>query len=273
MDKTIKYRSLADKMVFNDSSIECKMESFKSEYNKLTDKEYSDVEREFQLQFLQFQMEEFNVYGSKVRYSKDIFDKKRMTNWQDLLESLIFKHMGTVGFVPVSSVMSQFITYCTSEQCNPNLKLETYEAIKFLQNNIKNVDVKIERLHSNSVDYNKRPLLFKLTDEDLSRISFNLPMVYHPLDWKLSSNNSNGVGGGYLHNKNEVISLKHSRVHFAGEGVKLSQDIINVVNELQRQTYSITPLNEAYEDHLNKYRKDLRTKYNMKKNIQGDPVK
>jgi len=206
------------------------------------------------LKELQENIETIVISNSNLYNIHNDMNQSLMTlnNHVDILNMIIIKNIRGNSSVPVASVFNQFIHYCVDRTMNPANRLTLEEAIEFLKYNASNVKFEIKEIYNYNT--NKTELAYNI--EGVSKVSFNLPMVIKPRTWKILYNDkSNAYLGGYLHNNNDIIRLKHDKVTLNNDIIEISDDLIGIINKIQCISYDTSSLVTSYNIHLQEFRK------------------
>ena len=131
------------------------------------------------------------------------------------------------------------------------------EAIDFLKNNAYKVPFKIKEINTYA---NKRQLVYII--DDVVKISFDLPMVCQPNKWyRLNNDKSNAYLGGYLHNINDIVKLRHDKTNLNNSAIEITDKYIEIINYIDSIPYNVSSITDTYALHLHYYRlmiKELR---------------
>ena len=203
---------------------------------------------------LQNSIEETIINNSNlyVTYKSDItYTLNHSDDHIEVLNTIIIKNVRGNGSIPLSSVFNQFIYYCTNTCKDPSLSMTIEESIEFLKDNLHNINLPIKEVYT----YGSKNKQLVYTIDNINKISFNLPMICKPNNWiKISNDNSNAYLGGYLHNKSDIVTLRHNRSIINNNIIQIDNTYIDIINELQHTSYDVSSIIISYEHHLNEYR-------------------
>lgn len=95
-------------------------------------------------------------------------------------------------------------------------------------------------------------------------------MVCTPEGWRLNPSGSNAIGGGYLHNKYNLINLVRTKMVFNSCDMALNSKSLNIINKLQETRYSLSCIQVTHDRHTATLEVNLRVHAMMPKG--NDPA-
>jgi uncharacterized protein YjbI with pentapeptide repeats len=201
--------------------------------------------------------------GSNINnktYSFRYINRSNISNHTELLDNIIWMNIKNAGFVSVSKVLNDFILYCTSEDCNINLRMSQEACISFIKYNMCSYNI----LTSYQKNSGKSILHFTIDTDQFNELYFNLPMIIEPNEWVLNDTRSNGIKGGYLHNSEDIIKLKHNKGVINNVDVTMSNEYIDLINKLHKIKYNKSCIFSTLEEHNKIYEENILKLNNMK---------
>lgn len=223
------YSNRENKMTFTTFNFNSPIPSKSSSY--IIKCEYSNNRDDYDLYNIQSAIEsncikEFPRLNSY--YSNTVFDADTSK-----ITDILNKHLSERISVNVSIVISELYEYLITKGYN---KDECKHFIRKLLSNEDRLGLKY-RLELHKRDSKKSSLTF-VRDDSIPFNSF-IPMVIEPRPWNLDEFSNNAYCGGFIHGENSKASLirnsaKHNYNSGGKHNFKLSQDAVDVVNNLQR---------------------------------------
>lgn len=206
---------------------------------------------------------------SDKQFSK-YFVEKMPENHLELLNAIVISNIKSGGFASVSKVIKDFIEVCTAKDCSINLSLSLEGCLSFVKHSLRDIDFQI--INSYQKKSKHSILQFSVPLDQLDQVQFNLPMITTPNDWVLSNNLNNGVLGGYLHNRFNLVKLINNNHRLDNSETLLSTRMINLINRLQKVKINSESLEKCYNIHKSEYDLNLLTLDKMKMLTKYDKI-